>query len=197
MEEKELKQRPKVNSASQKELDKAQQDFDQFDKQVKELTLDRMNMAPKQEMEQQTKIAQSDLAKSKDIYLKPAKTIGSKEKFNEKFREDYNFSKEYVQFIAENKECIGETTELWTKPYPGLPAEFWQVPSNKPVWGPRYLAERIKGCVHHRLTMSEMPTESSGMGQFYGRMAVDTIIQRLDAYPVSQRKSIFMGANGF
>ena len=106
-------------------------------------------LTPKEDkVEPQTKISQSDIAKSKDVYLKPAKTIGSKERFNEKFREDYNFSKEYVQFIAENKECIGETTELWTKPYPGLPAEFWQVPSNKPVWGPRYLAERIKGCAH-------------------------------------------------
>lgn len=195
----ELRQKPKAKtSLAEKELDKAQQQFEAFDQNVKDLTLDRMNMAPKAESEPQTKIAQSDVAKSKDVYLKPARTIGSKEKFNEKFREDYNFSKEYVQFIAENKECIGETTELWTKPYPGLPAEFWQVPSNKPVWGPRYLAERIKGCVHHRLVMQEnRSTGSDSMGQYFGTMAVDTTIQRLDAYPVSQRKSVFMGANGF
>ncbi len=36
-----------------------------------------------------------------------------------------------------------------------------------------------------------------GRTQFYGSVAVDSVIQRLDAYPVSQRKSIFMGANTF
>ncbi len=35
---------------------------------------------------------------------------------------------------------------------------------------------------------------SDGMGQYYGSMAVDTTIQRLDALPASTRKSIFMGA---
>lgn len=190
--------RPKVNSAAEKELEKAQKQFDEFDQQVKEMTLDRMNMAPKQEIEPQTKIAQSDLEKSKDIYLKPARTIGSKEKFNERFRDDYNFSKEYVNFISENKECIGETSEFWTKPYPGLPAEFWQVPSNKPVWAPRYVAERIKGCTHHRLVMQEnRSTGSDSMGQYFGSMAVDTTIQRLDAYPVTKKRSVFMGANNF
>lgn len=195
----ELMKKPKAKTSSaEKELDKAQQQFDQFDKEIKEMTLDRMSMAPKQELEPQTKIAQKDIEKSKDIYLKPARTIGSKEKFNERFRDDYNFSREYVQFIAENKEIIGETIEAWTKPYPGMPAEFWQIPSNKPVWGPRYVAERLKGCVHHRLVMQEnRTTGSDSMGQYYGSMAVDTTIQRLDAHPVNQRKSIFMGKGEF
>ena len=74
-----------------------------------------------------------------------------------------------------------------------MPAEFWQVPSNKPVWGPRYLAERIKGCKHHRLIMDNANMGGDGRTQFYGSMAVDSVVQRLDAYPVSQRKSIFMG----
>ena len=33
--------------------------------------------------------------------------------------------------------------------------------------------------------------------QYYGSMAVDTTIQRLDALPVSTNKSIFMGASSF
>ena len=40
-------------------------------------------------------------------------------------------------------------------------------------------------------------TGSDGMGQYYGAMAVDNIIQRLDALPVSSRKSVFMGAQSF
>jgi len=79
-----------------------------------------------------------------------------------------------------------------------MPAEFWKVPVNKPIWGPRHLAERIKGCRYHRLVMSEtVSTGSDGVGQYYGAMAVDTTIQRLDALPVSSTKSVFMGAHSF
>lgn len=190
--------KPKMtNSASQKELDKCEKQFEAFDQNVKDLTQDRMNMAPKLEVEPQTKISQKDLDKKPDIYLKPDKSIGCADKFNEKFREQYNFDKEYVQFIAENKELIGETIEIWTRPYGGMRAEFWKVPTNKPVWGPRYLAEQIKRKCYHRLIMQPSMTNSEGGMQYYGQMAADTTIQRLDATPVSTRKSVFMGANNF
>lgn len=185
-------------SLAQKEMDKVEKQFEEFDNQVKEMTLDRMNQAPKEEKETQTKLSQKDLEKSKDIYLKPTRTIGSREKFNEKFRDDYNYSKEYVRFIPENKEIIGETIDLWTKPFPGMPAEEWKVPCGKPVWGPRYLAERISNCKYHRFTMQQNTTVGAdGIGQYYGAMAVDTTIQRLDAIPAKERKSIFMGAVNF
>jgi hypothetical protein len=190
--------KPRVNSSSQKQLDEAEKQFEAFDQNIKDMTMDRMNAAPKPEAEPQTKMSQADIQKSNDVYLKPFKAIGSKEKFNEDYRNQYNFDKEYVQFIAENKEIIGETIELWTKPYAGMPAEFWQVPCNKPVWGPRYLAEQIKSKFYHRLVMRQnISAGADGMGQYYGSMAVDTTVQRLDAIPVSSRKSIFMGAKSF
>ncbi len=185
-------------SLAQQELDKCEKQFEKFDSEVKSMTQDRMNQAPQEEMEPQTKISQRDMERAKQIYLKPIKTIGCKEKFNEKFRADYEFAKEYVHFTAENKEIIGESIDLWTRPFPGMPAEEWKVPVNTPLWGPRYLAERIKGCKYHRLTMQENRSAGSdGMGQYYGAMAVDSTIQRLDALPVSERKSIFMGAASF
>ncbi len=189
---------PKVSSSGEKELEKCEKQFKEFDDQVQSMTLDRMNMAPKQDVEPQTKMAQVDIDKSNLLYLKPTKSIGSREKFNENYREEYNHAKEYVNFTAENKEIIGETIELWTKPFAGMPAEFWKVPCNKPVWGPRYLAEQIKRAYYHRLTMNQhTSTGADGMGQYYGAMAVDSIVQRLDAVPISSRKSIFMGANSF
>jgi hypothetical protein len=190
--------KPKVNSEGEKQLDQAVAKLDAFQDQVKELTLDRMNLAPTKEEEQQTKMSQKDIQKSQDIYLKPIRSISSREKFNERFRDDYNFSMEFVQFIAENKEIIGEQIELWTKPFPGMPAEEWLVPTNKPLWGPRHLAEQIKRARYHRLSMAEnRMTTSDGMGTYYGQMVADNIVQRLDALPVSQRKSIFMGSTGF
>jgi hypothetical protein len=191
-------EKPKASSKSaQSELDKAEKQFEAFEQNVKDLTLDRMNTAPKQESEPQTKLSSKEIDKAKGIWLKPHKSIGCRDKFNEKFRESYTFDKEYVQFVAENKEIIGDQIEIWTRPYGGMPAEFWQVPTNKPVWGPRYLAEQIKRKNYHRLIMQQSSTGGDGMGQYYGQMAVDTTVQRLDAVPVSSRKSIFMGANNF
>lgn len=188
--------KPKVsNSLAEQELDKAEAQFKEFDENVRSLTLDRMNQAPKPDIEPQTKISQVDLAKAKDVYLKPDRSISSREKFNENYRKEYNFAKEYVNFIAENKEIIGETIEIWTKPFAGMPAEFWKVPTNKPVWGPRHLAEQIKRAHYHRLRMDNAIVGTDGYGQWHGAMAVDSTVQRLDAIPVSGNRSIFMGAS--
>lgn len=185
-----------AKTPAETELAKAEKQFEAFDQNIKDLTMDRMNQAPKQETE--FEISQKDIQKSKDIYLKPKKSIGSREKFNESYRKEYEYAKEYVQFIAENKEIIGETIDIWTKPFAGMPAEEWDVPTNKPVWGPRYLAEQIKRKYYHRLVMQQNQiVAQDGMGSYYGSMAADTTIQRLDAHPVNTRKSIFMGSGAF
>ena len=186
-----------VSPNAQRELDKAEKQFEAFEENIKELTMDRMNQAPKLETEMQVPMSTREMQKAKDVYLKPIKVIGCRDKFNEKFRESYNFDKEYVQFVAEHKE-LGETIDIWTRPYAGMPAEYWNVPVNQPVWGPRYLAEQIKRKFYHRLVMKEnVVTGSDGRGTFYGQMAADTTVARLDAHPVSQKKSIFMGTSGF
>jgi hypothetical protein len=189
---------PKVTSAGQKELDKVEKQFEAFDNQVKSLTLDRMNHAPKLEVEEQTKLSQKQISESKDVYIKPFKTIGCKDKFNEKFRSEWDFAKEYVYITAENNEVIGETLDFWTKPFAGIPAEEWKVPCNTPVWVPRYVAERIKGCSYHVLSMNESKiVGNGGEGTYYGQMVVDNIKQRLDAKPATKNRSIFMGASNF
>ncbi len=193
-----IRKNPKLaNSTAQQELDKCEKQFDAFDENVKSLTMDRMNASPKAEVEPQTKLSQAEIEKSKEIYLKPKRTISCREKFNENYREQYNFDKEYVNFIAENKEIIGESIDMWTKPYAGIPAEEWVVPVNKPIWAPRYVAEQIKSKIYHRLIMRDNTTSIDGLGQYYGQIAADTTIERLTAIPVNKRKSVFMGANNF
>lgn len=196
--------RPKVNTAGQKELDRAVEQLECFKQEVEDLTAAR-NPSKVADVEPQTKLSQKEIDKKNDIYLKPHRTIGSKEKFDEKWRKDYEYSKEYVKFIAENREVIGEEIDVWSKPFPGVPAEEWKVPVNKPIWGPRYLAEQLKKCNYHRLTMQQgisvdgfsfgRPMGSDGIGTYTGGMIADTLIQRLDALPVSTRKSVFMGVN--
>lgn len=180
------------------QIDKAKKDFDSFDSEVKTLTMDRMNLAPKEEQEPLVKLSQKDIEASKDIYLKPFRSVNSREKFNEKFRSDYEFATENVRFTAEHREIIGEDIEIWTKPFPGMPAQEWKVPVGKPVWGPRHLAEQIASRKYHRLSMQQDQVVGvDGHGKYFGSMVVDKTIQRLDALPVSTSKSIFMGASGF
>lgn len=149
--------------------------------------------------ESQTKLSSKEIENSNKIWLVPAKSVNPRENFNEKFREEYNFQKEYVQFIAENKEIIGETIDIWTKKFAGQPAEYWNVPCNKPVWGPRYLAEQIKSRSYKRWTMSDPMAANprirgyNRVGADVGGLEVETVIQRMDAVPVSNRKSVFMG----
>lgn len=189
--------KPKIKSDSQKELDRADAQFQAFDESIKAMTLDRTNLAPKLETEP-SKLSQKEVEKLGMIYLKPKRTINVREKFNEDYRDDYNRSREMVYFTPYNKEIVGESIELWTKTHQGTPAEEWYIPTGKPVCGPLHLAERLVGCKYHRFTMQNTSqTAQDGMGQYYGSMAVETTIQRLDAVPVSTNKSIFMGAKSF
>jgi len=192
-----MAQKPNVNSAARKEMDKSEKQFDDFQEQVSALTLDRMNKAPLQEVEPQTKIAQRDIAKSKDVYLKPIRSIGSKEKFNEEYRDQWNHDKEYIHMVFENREVIGETIDCWTKPYAGVPAEEWMLPTNKPVWVPRYVAKQIAKCKYHRMRTEDRTTNAEGGMTYYGSMVVDQTIARLDAYPAQKETPMFMGASGF
>ena len=184
---------------SNPELDKAAAQFDAFDENIKSLTHDRLAETKKEEAEPLAKFSQKELEKKRDIYLKPRRRIASAEKFNEKFRAAYEFDKEMVHFQAQNNEIIGESIEMWTKPYAGMPAEEWVVPVNKPVWGPRYLAEQIKRKCYHRLVTEDKGViGSDGAGTYTGQIVADKTIARLDAFPVNtQRKSVFMGANSF
>lgn len=181
-----------------KDLDKSAKEFDAFDAGIKEMTMDNMNTAPLKDVEPQSdqlKISQKEKNEKGDIYLKPEKTIGCREKFNENHREDYEYAKELVRFEAENLEIIGETIDVWTRPFPGMPAQEWKVPVNVPVWGPRYLAEQLSKCKYHRLKMQE--TEIIGAdnrGTYMGKMIANETIHRLNARPATSRKSVFMGA---
>lgn len=176
-----------------KDLQKAVEKVDAFDASVAALTMDELSKTKKEECEPQVKQSNRELSKEDGLYLKPDKRINSKEPFNEKYRNECNFKSEYVSFVAENKEIIGETLELWTKPFAGLSAEFWKVPTNKKVWGPRYLAEQISRKNYTRLTMEDRTVSSDSMGTYTGQMVASNKIIRLDARPVrsTSRDSMF------
>lgn len=178
-----------------KSLEEAAVAVDQFNDSINKLTMDACASAPKVETEPQVLQTKKEIAKEDGLYLKPDRNINSKEQFNEKYRTDYNFKKEYVPFIAENKEIIGETIEMWTKPFAGMSAEFWKVPVNKKVWGPRYLAEQISRKSYTRIVMEDKATGTEGGHTFYGQLAASNRIQRLDARPARGIKQVAMASD--
>jgi hypothetical protein len=117
-----------VSPEMAKEIAKIDNQFNGIEQNLKGLTLDKMNTAPV--VENEYKMSEKEIGNSTDIYLKPVRSIGPgpKEKFNEKFRQQYEYAKEYVNFIAYNNMIGGEDIELWTKPFPGVNCDFWKVP---------------------------------------------------------------------
>lgn len=187
---------PKVNSASQRQLDSAAEQFEKFDESVKALTVDHMNKSVIPETEPQVKASNRELNKADAPYIKPVRSINSKEPFNEKYREAHTEAWKYVKCVVENLEIIGETVECWTKKFPGDPAHFWKVPVNKPVYIPKLLADQLASCCYHRLSMEQNQTSnligSDGMGTYVGSMVVDSVKHRIDARPVGYG---FIGMN--
>ena len=192
---------PKV----EKEMDRLAKEFDEFQEQVTSLSQDELNKAPKEEKDRQTHLSTRELKNANRIVLKPEKRInavnpktGQPQKFNEKFRKAYEFAMEHVCFIAENHEIIGESIELWTRPFGGMDAEFWKIPVNKPVWGPRHLAEQLTKCSYHKIVMEEQSiVGQDGMGTYTGKIAAKHTVDRLTAHPAREQTSQFMGSSGF
>lgn len=181
-----------MTRTKQNEIEKLKQESDDFSKQINTMTIDSMNKAPLLEVEP-PQVSQKQIAEN-DHYIRPAKWISDNQKFNPKFEKDWEFAKEYVQCIPVHNECKGDLIEFWTHPFGGKGAEFWKIPSDKPAWVPRYVAEQLTKCKYHRLKMdSSQTTSADGRGTYYGQMVADTTISRLDAVPVNDRKSIFMG----
>jgi hypothetical protein len=176
----------------QNQIEELKDRVDAFDKQVKEMTIDNMNTAPQQDYEP-PKISQKQI-ENNDLHIRPTRWINDGQKFNPKFEKEWEFAKEYVQCVPIHNELRGDLIEFWTHPFGGKGAEFWQVPSDKPVWITRYAAEQLTKCKYHRLKMDETKTISQdGSGTYYGQLVAKTTIQRLDALPVNNRKSVFMG----
>lgn len=185
--------KPKMSSGfGQKEIDKAAEQLDNFEEQVKNVTMDRMAQAPRADTAP-PEITQK-AAKADAPYIRPTRSINSKEKFNERFRAEHTHMWAYVKCIVENKEIKGEKVEFWTKKFPGDPAHFWQVPVGRPIYLPRLCAEKLASCSYHILSMGDPNTPDNmsrggyagadSFGHYQGQIAVDSTVQRIDCRPV-------------
>lgn len=185
--------RPKVNAEGQKELSVVENQIKDIQEKNQSLDYDQRLAAPKNEIEQQTKIAQSEIDKLPEIYLKPKRSFPPREKFNEKFRDEYNYQREYIQFIAENYEVIGESVDFWIKKFPGTPCEEWVLPVNKPVWAPRYVKERLEECGYTVFKASQSLKTQEGIN-YEGYLEIQERKNRLNARDISKKKNIYMGS---
>jgi hypothetical protein len=187
-------------SKTVQELEKHAKAANEFDAQVKTLTHDVMRSASLVEEEPQLKKSNRELQADNARYLKPVRTISSNQKFNENFRKSYEYDIEPVKFVAEHME-LGSMIETWTRPYGGMSAEYWEVPVNTPVWGPRHLAAQIKRARYTRIIMTADNAndirEYSAAGTMVGTPRADCQVQRLDARPVSSASTTFFNSKDF
>lgn len=188
--------KPRVNSEGERELNKVEDQINRFSDSVSSAREDRGFLSTK-ETEPQTKLSQSEINGTNTIYLKPKRTFPSREKFNDKYREEYNRQREYVEFIAENNEVKGESIDFCIKKFPGMPVEEWVVPVNKPVSAPLYVKERIQECGYTVFTTTDRQVGSEGGVMYFGQMVAEERKSRLTAREVSRNPKIFMSSRAF
>lgn len=170
---------PKIRSEDEQKFAQMANDLDNITSKVK--SLDPMNKGQVEETEEQTKLSDREIAKYDAPYIKPARAIFGREPFNEKFRKTWEKAWEYVKCIVEQKECPEEIVEKWTKEFPGDPAHFWEIPVNKPIYLPRFVAHQITQCNYRKLIMDQsQETQRSGIGTMYGALVVEKVEQRID-----------------
>lgn len=176
--------KPKITSKGEQELKKAEDQLNKFESHVKSLTVDELSKSPLKESEPQTKLSNREVEKLDAPYIKPVRAIFSNEKFNEAFRKERDEGWKYVKCIVENNEIIGERIEKWTKHWPGEPAHFWQIPVNKPIYLPKFLAEELQGCCYHRLVMQSRSPDQIREGEPMEDLVAKETRHRIDCRSV-------------
>ena len=179
-----MARKPKVTSKGEQELKKAEAQLEKFQDQVKSLSVDTVSKAPAQETEPQTKLSKKEIDKLDAPYIKPTRAIFSTEKFNEAYRKERDEGWKYVKCIVENNEIHGEKVEKWTKRWPGEPAHFWQIPVNKPIYLPKFVAEELQGCSYHRFVMQSRNPDQVREGEPMEDMVAKETRHRIDCRSV-------------
>jgi hypothetical protein len=174
---------PKVNSLGEAQLQKAEQQLDKFTEEVKQLANSDSSPAIK-ETEPQTKLSSKEVAKTDAPYIKPSRAIFSKEKFDEHYRTEYEEGKKYVKCIVENNEIRGDLVEAWVKKFPGTPAEFYQVPVNRPIYLPKMVADHLASRFYTRFMMADKSPNEIREGEPMQSMVAKEQIRRIDCRPV-------------
>lgn len=189
-----MQPKPRVNEDGQKELAKIEKSFDSLGESIRDINPLECK-APEPEFDPLTKLSKKQMEMATAPYIKPLRSQarpvnekqGMKVHFNEKHRPLYEKDWEWLKVTVDNYEMIGSDVEMWTAEWGCDPAYFWVIPTNKPVYLPRFVARRLKKCRYHEMHMEGDPQQGakpSGGDQFsksYGVMEVRKTKQRLDA----------------
>lgn len=163
-------------------------DFQQ--KNLESTSMDAVAAAPIKETAAQTQISAKQIEKTDAPWIKPSRSYspGKGEKRIPQLEAEIARGKEYIKCIAENAECLGARLEFWLKKYPGEPCHFWEIPVNRPVYLPRYVAEHISTRWYSRIKMSEGAIYDVGSadGGLLNHMQVTERVRRLDCRPVAE-----------
>lgn len=167
---------------AQKEVDRVDAEFKSTTDANANLTQDVLSKAPVKELVPDPFAPKRQLLSAEVPRIVPTFSRGPNGKKKPEQESLRKRAWEYVKVVCSNMEVAGEQIEFWHKPpISGEDCNFWQVPVNRPVWIPRHVAEHIKSRKYHRLMMQEEITvESSGYGEFKGKMVASHSLQRLD-----------------
>lgn len=160
--------------------------MDALQDQLDITTVDAINAsnAPKKEVEPQTLLSKRQVEKYDAPYIKP--TIAESPNGKKKSSQDAMREKawKYVKVIVENNEVKGERVDFWLKAeISGECCNYWQVPTNRPVYLPFHVAEHLSNRTYHKLKMVAQNVEL-GKGEIHsspnGVLVADQTVNRID-----------------
>ena len=132
------------------------------------LTIDKIEDTPDKEPEIQTKLTHREMADELGVrYIEPKRKLGILGELPSNLEKQRARDWEYVKGIYENIDCIGEAVEFWYVLYPGDPDCLWSIPSNVPVFVPRFIAKHLEDVQkYHRFDYKNKNSAALQHGEF-------------------------------
>lgn len=160
--------RDKITGAIDKITGKGLENLEKTTEEMKNLTVDEINKAPLTEVEPQTKMSKEEVEHYDAPVIKPTRSFPAHSKPSSKEKKERERGWELVKCIAENVEIYGEKIEFWLNKYLGDPTHFWEIPVNKPIYLPRFVAEHLATRTYHRFKMVDRSGRSFMEGSSSG-----------------------------
>lgn len=144
-------QKPQLDKVTAKGLE----NVEKLSEQMSSLTQEEIKKAPMANEEPVMLLSKEEIAAYDAPVIQPSRSFPTKSKPNPKEAKERRRGWEYVKCIAENLEIINEKIEFWHNKFLGDPCYFWEVPVNKPIYLPRFIAEHLSTRHYHRFTMAD------------------------------------------
>lgn len=152
-----------------KDLENIAKKTAELTEEMSQLTVDKINeIAPEPTLDELKLTAKQKASDEGVIFVEPKRKFKGLGKLPEKLKREHARAWEYVKGIYENYVVNNEPVRFWHNgDFPGDPDCLWEIPSNKPVYVPRFIAKHLEECQkYHQFTSIAATSEPAPMNDY-------------------------------